>query len=127
MQTSPNDTRKRGQLLSGWLIINVLLNFVIAYLFASTLLTSTQTAESPIRSEDVWAGFVLAITAVINIAALLAIWRWRKIGFYLFAATSIPAFIAYLVMDIRILTAIFPLTSAALTWGLVKPKWHFFY
>lgn len=127
METPTKDENKRGRLLSIWLILNVLLNIVIAYLFASTLLGSTQTSSPPLNNTDQWAGIVLAVTSIISIAAILGIWRWRKIGLYIFIALALPAFIAYLALNTRILTAIFPLTSATLMWTLIKPKWEYFY
>lgn len=127
METSADDKPLRGRLLAGWLMVNALLNIALVYLFASTILGLTQASSPTLRDRDFWAGLILIVVGVINIAAILAIWRWRKLGLYIFVVMAVPGFLAYLVLDTRLLTAIFPLTSAALTWSLLRPKWHYFY
>ena len=38
----------------------------------------------------VWARLVFAMVGIVQVACALALWRWRKWGFYVFAAVCIP-------------------------------------
>jgi hypothetical protein len=54
------------------------------YLFLPGAITQTN-PEIP-----TWAHVVFAIVGMVQVACAVALWRWRKWGFYVFAAISIP-------------------------------------
>jgi hypothetical protein len=58
------------------------------YLFLPSVIAETN-PEIP-----AWARLVFALVGMVQVACALALWRWRKSGFYVFAAVSI-AFAAW--------------------------------
>jgi len=88
--------KKRGWLLTGWLII-LLIGLILGlgiYLFAGLIFS--QFYPGPF-----WVFLVLAIITLIDIIFVIAIFKWKKWGVYGFVGLSIPNIIFYFFFNFR--------------------------
>lgn len=115
MQT---DTRKRSGLLIFWLIFMALLYALLVGVFVLSR------DSSPAGT---WAIPLLVVLAVIIIGALVALWFWRKAGFYVFAVASVFVAILNLALGVQLLVALFPIYSIGTTWTVLRPHWQYFH
>jgi hypothetical protein len=119
------DERKRGRWLSGWLILLAILYAWLAYQAVATMVTASP--DPSLSDTPQWVLPLLIVLAIVNVGAAIALWFWRKIGFYLFVITAIPLVIINLMLGVQVLIALFPLYSVSSTWVLLRPRWQYFY
>lgn len=114
--------RKRGWLLTAWLIILLigLILGLIIYLFSGLILS--QFYPGPF-----WVFLVLAIITIMDIVFIIAIFKWKKWGVYGFVGLSIITFIINLfIFGLRLDTSTFSLVGLIVLILLVRPKWNLF-
>ena len=123
--TTTTDERKRGRWLAGWLILMAFLYAWVAYDAAATGRAFAQSPDSPVMQP--WSQTLLIVLPILNIGGVIALWFWRKAGFYLFMIASIPLAILNLLSGMQFLDALFPLYFLSTLWLLLKPRWQYFY
>ena len=119
MSSMISDERKRGRMLTGWLILMAGLYTFLAIVTLTDMstLSDTQRMAAPF----------LVVMSVMNVGAVVALWMWRKVGFYVFFVTAVPLVVLNLIFNVQLLTALFPLYSLSTFWILLKPRWQYFY
>ncbi len=117
------DTRQRGVLLSGWLIVLALVYVSVAGIDITALLNHTlSAAELPGR-----AALATIVMAVLNLGGFATLWFWRKVGFHIYLITCIPLVLINLINGDSLLLALFPVYCVSTLWGLLQPRWRYFY
>ena len=119
------DERKRGRWLSGWLILLALLYTWLAYQAVATMVAALP--DTGLNDTPQWVLPLLIVLSLVNVGAAIALWFWRKLGFYIFVITAIPLVIINLMLGVQLLIALFPLYSVSSTWVLLRPRWQYFY
>lgn len=126
MEISTDDKPTRGRLITAWLIFNAALYIFLVGVFVVAL-ANPEASDMSVPSSDQWAVILLMISSIIDIGAIIAIWRWRKFGLYVFVSMSLPALIAHVGLHSQFFTAIFPLTNAGIMWMVLQSRWKYFY
>ncbi|HEX2907218.1 MAG TPA: hypothetical protein VHO69_10190 [Phototrophicaceae bacterium] len=116
------DERKRKPLLTVWLIVIALLNLWLAYQFITISTPSAPYAS--LTATPTWIVPVSIMVALVNLGAVIALWQWRKVGFYLLAVTSIPMLVVNFTLGVQFFIALFPLYSVGLLWTLLQSQWN---
>jgi hypothetical protein len=116
--------RTRSKLLSGWLIFHALLFGVVALSFIVTLVNAVQNPADDLTPTQQWAGVLLAGLSIVNVGATVALWYWRRAGYFAFIITAIPMVILNLLFGVQFLIALFPLYLLSTLWTLLKPYWN---
>jgi hypothetical protein len=113
---TPDMQKQRHGCLTAWLIVAIILNSIVAlvYLFGSSAVASG------IQTSRGWLIPVLAALAAVNVACAVAIFLWKKWGFYGFAATSAVAFVVNLALGINFVQALFGLIGLAILYGVLQ-------
>lgn len=120
MTTMTADERKRGRMLSGWLIL-------MAGLYAILAVVTLTSGMSTLPDTQRIAAPFFVVASIVNVGAVIALWSWRKAGFYVLFLTAIPLVIMNLIFGIQLLTAFFPVYSLSTTWMLLQTRWQYFH
>ena len=128
--------KKRGALLTIWLILMLLANigaalmyFIVIYLIKYALgggridLTPLVVAFPAIY---VWAFYVLGIGALLNVVFTIFLFMWKKWAFFAFCGLTGIVFIINLVTGTTIVSSILGLLGPVILYLLMRPKWKFF-
>jgi len=108
--------KQRHGCLTAWLVLVVAVNSLVAliYLFGSSAVASTLPASRT------WLIPVLAVLSVANVVFAIALFMWKRWGFYGFVATSAVAFVINLVIGLNVLQALFGLVGVAILYGVLQ-------
>ena len=111
-----SEEKQRHGCLTVWLVLIIILNSLTAvtYLFAGALLRKFTPAT------PVWAFPVLAICGVLNVAFAIALFQWKKWGFFGFIATAIVIFVVNLEIGIKPIHALFGLAGVSILYGVLQ-------
>ena len=116
METPPMVPKQRHGCLTTWLIIMMIAKSGVGlfYLFGS----ASMAAAYP--HAPTWAFFALALISFANLAGAIALFMWKKWGFYLFAAMSVIIFGINLVIGVNIIAALFGFIGLAFLYGVLQ-------
>jgi len=73
-----------------------------------------------------WVVPVFVLGAVISFFLALAVWKWKKVGVYGYAASYIIGIIFSLSIGLPIYSALLGLLGLAILISLVRPVWNHF-
>lgn len=110
---TPPDKQRHG-CLTAWLVFNILLGSVVALLLlagSALVQGTTETSRSVL--------LVSGVVQVVVVACLVALMRWKKWGFWLYAVVSLLLF-ALNVLSGQILVAIQSLVGLLVLWVLFQ-------
>jgi hypothetical protein len=107
--------KQRHGCLTAWLVVIIVVNSVVAllYLFAGSAIASTFAISRG------WAIPVLVIVSAANIGFAIALFLWKKWGFYGFVATSVLALAVNLAIGLNPVQAVFGLVGVAILYGIL--------
>jgi hypothetical protein len=110
------ETKVRHGCLTAWLILMIIANAVTAliYLFASEMITDS------FPDAPGWAFPVLAIFGIFNVVCSVALWQWKKWGFWGFLASAIVALFVNLSIGLGIGQSLMGLIGIALLYGVLQ-------
>jgi hypothetical protein len=108
--------KQRHGCLTAWLVVVIILNSLttLIYLFGSSAIASG------LPSSRTWAIPLLAVLAVANVAFAVALFLWKRWGFYGFVATSIVSFGVNLALGVNVVQALFGLVGVAILFGVLQ-------
>jgi hypothetical protein len=108
--------KQRHGCLTAWLVLVIVLNAIVSlvYLFGSSAVGST------LPSSRGWAIPVLAVLALVNVACAVALFLWKRWGFYGLVATSVVTFAINIALGINVLQAAFGLVGVAILYGVLQ-------
>jgi hypothetical protein len=107
--------KQRHGCLTAWLILMIIANSLTAlmYLFGS------QAVRQQFPNAPHWAFPVLTILGLVNLACAIALFRWKKWGFFGFVGTSLVAFAINMIVGVSIIQALFGLLGFAILFGVL--------
>lgn len=117
------NARQRHGCLTAWLILIMIVNSLssLSYLFfgvfsnqMNDLLASQGISIAP------GTYLVLVILGIFNVVCSLALWNWKKWGFYGFIASSVAAFIINVSSGQNIVSSLLGLIGIAILYGILN-------
>jgi len=114
--------KKRGALLTIWLVIMLIVNFswaVYSLLFNSTIASFYPNVPS-------WIFYIYGLVSLANFILVIFLFMWKKWPLFIFCGISIIVFIINLMIGLGILGSIFGLAGPIILYLLMKSKWDLF-
>jgi hypothetical protein len=111
-----NEGKQRHGCLTTWLVLMIIANSLTAvmYLFASDAIRKN------LPNAPVWVFPILAVGGIFNVVCAIALFRWKKWGFFGFVATTILAFIFNLMIGLNIVQVILGLVGLAIMYWVLQ-------
>ncbi len=111
----PVKPKQRHGCLTAWLIFIIVACalFIILYLAGSALISETLDLAG-------WVIPVLIILLLVEIACAIALFMWKKWGFWGFCAIAVFSFIINMALGLGIVTSIGGLVSIAILYGVLN-------
>jgi hypothetical protein len=111
-----NDGKQRHGCLTSFLVLMIVANSIVAtmYLFGSAAIRQS------FPSAPGWAFTVLAIGGIVNVVCAIALFQWKKWGFFGFIATTAMAFVVNLIIGVNILQALLGLVGFAILYWVLQ-------
>jgi hypothetical protein len=114
--TATGSNKKRHGCLAAWLIFMIILNsiFSLVYVFGSALIReSYPTAPG-------WVFGVLTLSCIFNLACSIALYKWKKWGFWGFAVTTIIGFWLNEMLGVGIVQKILGFGGICMLYGVLQ-------
>jgi len=111
-----SEGKQRHGCLAAWLVLMIIVNAATALFY----LVGSAAIKQNFPSAPVWAFPVLAVVCIANVVCAVALFRWKKWGFFGFIGTSIIAFIVNLMVGVNIVQASFGLVGFAILYGVLQ-------
>ncbi len=111
-----SDGKQRHGCLTAWLVLMILANAAVAYIY----LFASAAIKQSLPSAPAWAFLALAIGGVVNIICAIALFQWKKWGFYGFLVTAAVVFGVNLMIGINIVQALFGLVGIAILYAVLQ-------
>jgi hypothetical protein len=111
-----SEGKQRHGCLTAVLVVNIILN---AFAILGNLLGGAMTRQS-FPDAPGWALPVLAIAGIFSTVCLVALFRWKKWGFYGAVATTVLAFVVNLAVGLTIAQALIGFVGIALLYGVLQ-------
>ena len=110
------DGKSRHGCLPAWLVLVIVANSAtgLMYLLGSDAIRKT------IPDAPGWAFPVLIVFSVFNLVCAIALFQWKKWGFWGFCVSSVVALIVNLAIGLGIGSALGGLIGAAITYGVLQ-------
>lgn len=110
------DAKNRHGCLTAWLVLMLLGNSVtaVSYLQAGGNIRQT------LPNMPEWAIPVLIVASLFNVVCTIALFQWKKWGFWGFCATSIVALVVNLSIGLGIASALAGLLGVLLLYGVLQ-------
>ena len=113
----PHDARKtRHGCVTAWLVLMIVANSLTAVVN----LASEEAIRKTLPDMPSWALPVLASCAALNVVFAIALFAWKKWGFYGFVGTSIVALIVNLRSGVGIIPALFGLLGVVILYAVLQ-------
>jgi hypothetical protein len=118
------DSRQRHGCLTAWLIYLIVVNFLVSLLNlaagAGLLPQINSNLEAQGVNIAVWQWLLLAGLGLFNITGAIALFYWKKWGFYGIAASYIAAFIINTSVGLSLGTSILGCVGLAILYGVLN-------
>ncbi len=111
-----SEGKQRHGCLTAWLVLMIVANAATALMY---LLGSAAIREN-FPSAPAWAFPVLAVMGIANVVCAIALFQWKKWGFFGFLVTSAIAFVVNLMIGLIIVQAVLGLTGVAILYGVLQ-------
>jgi hypothetical protein len=110
-----SDGKQRHGCLTAWLVLMIIANAAAAlYLLGSAAIRQN------FPSAPAWAFPVLAVMVIANVVCAIALFQWKKWGFFGFLVTSAVTFVVNLMVGLNILQAILGFAGVATLYGVLQ-------
>ena len=119
-ETPQAKPRERPRLLRGMLNLWMLFSAISAYIYIRSL-SGVWIAITPLEHPK-WTLLPIAILSVVNLVSVIAIWKLKKWGMYLLAASGLVMFIITLI-SLNFLNAIISVSGIVIIGLLVRKVW----
>jgi hypothetical protein len=107
--------KKRHGCLTAWLILMIVANIstVLLYTLGRAWLHKSQPGL------PTWAFNIFLLSGFINVVSALALFSWKRWGFFLFAADSVAIFFLNISLGYNIVIALFGFSGVAIMYGVL--------
>lgn len=113
-----NSDRKRGTVLTLWLVLLILVNAGGTLLSIFRILSSSFV----LLSVPLWASYTLMVGSVLIVVSAIAMLSWKKWGFYMYGAIGVLGFAVNLTIGAGVFSFI-GLLGIAITYLLLRSNW----
>ena len=120
--TMAETEKKRGALLTIWLVIMLIANFFTA-LFYLLLNPTIASADPNVAS---WIFYIYGISGLANFAFVIFLFMWKRWAFYALCGSAMIVFIMNLAIGVGIFAAIFGLAEPVILYLIMKSNWDLF-
>ena len=116
MESNTAETKQRHGCLTAWLIVMIIANslFALIYLIASTKIRSNLTKAPP------WTAAALAVVCIANLIFSVALFQWKKWGFFGHVGTTILIVVINLKAGISISRVLFGMLGVVALYGVLQ-------
>ncbi len=111
-----NDGKERHGCLTAWLALMIAANSIVAGVY---LVGSAHVALS-LPGEPKWVGPLLAFVGMLNVIFAIAMFQWKRWGFFGCVATSVLAFVVNLGTGLGIGHSLLGLAGLAVLFGVLQ-------
>lgn len=108
--------KQRHGCLTAWLVLVIIANALVALLYVA----GGGVVAASLPSARGWLVPVLAVLALANVAFAIALFLWRRWGFYGFVASSLVGLVVNLAAGINPAQAVFGLVGVAILYGVLQ-------
>lgn len=110
-----NKQKKRHGCLRVWLGLMLISNLtvVLIYIFNNT-------ARENYPNAPVWTFPILTLGGILNIVFIIALFRWKKWGFWGSVVTYVLSFIVNLLVGVNIIQALLGLSGLVILFGVLQ-------
>lgn len=115
----------RGLPLTGWLAFMLLANVWTVYRYGMIIYDLVD--HMAFDGIAQWALPLLATLSVVNVAAIILLWFWRKIGLYTLVASSAIALVVNMMLQVPLTSMLLGLVGLIILWSLLRPHWSNFW
>ena len=119
--TSTNSSRKRGILLTLWLVF-LILAYAVGALRSILVILSITTVPF---SVPLWENYESIVIPVLIVVSIIAMLMWKKWGFYMFSAILVLGFAVNLIVGVGVFSFI-GLIEIVITYLLLRSSWSLF-
>jgi hypothetical protein len=112
----------RGGCLTALLVVMLILNGLVVVLYSFCLLSGRVLLPTAPR----WGLPALLLFGLVNVASVVALWRWQRWGLYALTASALVIFGVNLSLGLPIVACVLGLLGPVLAFILVRPVWHQF-
>jgi hypothetical protein len=120
VQTGSPVTKERSGCLTAVLLLAMTINPIAGVFYLVGPILSP--ALTPMA---LWMSTVLALLSLLNTLFVLAIWRWKKWGFYALCASAFVILMINIFAGVPILLALFGLLGIGFLYLLLRPVWKY--
>lgn len=113
------ESKKRGTLLTIWLILMLITNAgaALTYLLWNSAIIAAFPNTPP------WIFYIYGILALANVIFTVFLFMWKKWAFFAFCGIAGIAFILNLIIGLGIITSIFGLAGLVILYLILRSKW----
>jgi hypothetical protein len=108
--------KQRHGCLTAWLILMIVANSLVALVY---LLGSTSMRQQLPHAPG-WVFPVLALLCIVNLVCAIALFKWKKWGFFGNVGTTIVTFAINVAIGISIVQAVLGLIGLAILYGVLQ-------
>ena len=108
--------KQRHGCLTAWLILMIAANGLTA--IVTPLMISQIQRATP--NFPAWGAFVIPVLAILNVVFALAIFKWKKWGFFGFCVTALLTFCFNIYAGLGVGQAVFGLVGIAVLYGVLQ-------
>ena len=110
------EAKQRHGCLTAWLILMIIANSLTAliYLFASGLIMRN------LPHAPAWTAPMLAVIGMANVVFSIALFQWKRWGFFGFLATGILTFVINLMIGLGIVQSVLGLLGIVLLYAVLQ-------
>ena len=116
---APPTDRRRGGCLTAFLLAMMIINPLVAILY----LAAGSLVQKGLPDAPSWAIPVLGIFCIVNLACAIALWRWKRWGFYGFVVSAIVALVINIIIGLPAHQIIAGPVGVIILYVLVRPVW----
>jgi hypothetical protein len=133
MYAPKNQLNQRGVLLTLWLTLMLAANIMTGFMYF--LLTYAELTFSPtnvslaaeitavlFNTIPLWAAVLVSIFDIVNVVGVIALFKWRKLGFYALFMTTVAALVVNVWLGVGIYS-ILGLSGIIILYFLLRQKW----
>ena len=108
--------KQRHGCLTAWLILVIIVNTLgsLVYFFDSSVVAST------LPSSKTWAIPVIAALGVANVAFAIALFQWKRWGFYGLVLSTLIGFVVNITIGTSVVEALVNLVGLAILYGVLQ-------
>ena len=114
--------KKRGALLTIWLVLMLIVNFftALSYLILNTKITSVY------PNIPSWLFYIYGPLALANLVFTIFLFMWKRWAFFAFCGSAVVAFIINLTIGLGLFVGIMGLGGPVILYLIMRSKWDLF-